>query len=215
MPSPGDSEPPRTHPFPFFLHHYLDWHPQSSGAQPERPGVLQGLVAASSLQQDPKPSKSRGPSAFGRREPPPALSPDPSFPPSYSSTTSVGPTYLLVHSAPLLLVSVSQPPGPHLRSSPGTGQKANLNQGLYVFCTEGGGGAEETPPLETKWSLFPPPLAGVGVPKTWPLIWERGTRKERPDRCPAFELSIPPQSFLAPIVCLDQCYPYGGQLMPL
>lgn len=188
MPSPGDSEPPRTHPFPFFLHHYLDWHPQSSGAQPERPGVLQGLVAASSLQQDPKPSKSRGPSAFGRREPPPALSPDPSFPPSYSSTTSVGPTYLLVHSAPLLLVSVSQPPGPHLRSSPGTGQKANLNQGLYVFCTEGGGGAEETPPLETKWSLFPPPSLGLGCPKHGPSYGREG--QERRDQTGAQPLNL-------------------------
>ena len=99
------------------LHHYLDQHPESTGARPGRPGALRGPAAAASLQQDPEPSKSRARSALGRREPHLPSSPDLSLPPSDSSPTSMGPTYLLregAHSAPLLLASVSQPPGPHL-----------------------------------------------------------------------------------------------------
>lgn len=110
---PWDSQPPPTlHLFPFFLPCYLDWHPQRAGAWPEWPGALQGPAAASSLQQDPKPSKSKAHSAFGKRQPHHPCPPGPSLPPSYPSPASMSLTYLLkggVHSKPLLLASVSQP----------------------------------------------------------------------------------------------------------
>lgn len=161
------------------LHHYLDRHPESTGARPGRPGALRGPAAASSLQQGPKPSKSRVPSALGRREPHRPSPPDPSLPPSDASPTSTGPTYLLregVHSAPLLLASVSQPPGPHLRSSPGIGHKAHLNLGLYVLWAEGGGVADETPPQETICSLLAP--WGWGAQKVVHGMGERDRKGE-------------------------------------
>lgn len=114
----GTQNHPKHTTFPFLLNRYLEQHPQRARAWPEWPGLLLGPGAASSLQQDPKPSKCAKPTVHLAEESPTIpLIPGPSLAPSCPSPTSMGPAYgwspdLLVervHNVPLWLASVTQP----------------------------------------------------------------------------------------------------------